>query len=262
MDCHPSPQASYCCSYSRDFTTFSSVVQVLFPPYDILRAWRGSAPLGAILVAGLDGGLSALSAALLVHRRTPWCPICLIDAHKMDPSVIATFAPFDNAIAVAQVSVGETLQDPARIVAAVRRRPRPAARTLSQYVVTRIKARPAMTALTDAFDPSAKETHLVPQRTLSRRISSLGPLSVRNWFGIGKVITLLADPMAQRCTSLERLANENEIDLRTLRHWLRLCTSLHFGETVQLAGWEWLLESALRQWGYVSGALEVNHTGS
>jgi hypothetical protein len=51
--------------------------------------------------------------------------------------------------------------------------------------------------------------------------------------------------------SLELAALSAGVDQRSLRRWLRLATEMAWVEAVTRAGWEWVIEMALRRFGYV-----------
>jgi hypothetical protein len=92
---------------------------------------------------------------------------------------------------------------------------------------------------------------LRPPRTLTRQVAALGPLQVRDWRGLARLAQVFACRSARASQSLEGAAYEAGVDPRTLRRWLRVATELSWAEAGSRVGWEWILESALRRFGFV-----------
>jgi hypothetical protein len=137
----------------------------------------------------------------------------------------------------------------ARVQAAVRRRPVPQATTIAQWVEARLR-RPGSASVLAACCGEGGDA-LRPPRTLTRRVQALGPLEVRDWRGLARLAQLLAARSSRYPTALETTAFDAEVDPRTLRRWLRLATDQSWSEAASWIGWEWVLESALRRYGYL-----------
>lgn len=55
--------------------------------------------------------------------------------------------------------------------------------------------------------------------------------------------------------SLERKAAHAGIDQRTLRRWLERLPGVSVAQATLTPGWEWILEAALRRFGYIEGVM-------
>ncbi len=236
------------------------MIALLTPPYRTLSQRTSNPPLGSILLADLNGGIVELCSGIVAHQTYPWCPLCLLNGDILEEDQAVAFAALQSSLARVNTIPGSGF-DPERILLAVRKRPPPSPESLARYVAIRTRKRECFVPLVDAMSGTLSE-HVAPERparTLSRKIGHLGQLSVRNWAGIAKAIRIITTHRATRHDSLERLALENAVHPRSLRGWLRLCTELTFSSIKIMPGWEWLLESALRKWGYVKDMrIEVN----
>jgi hypothetical protein len=74
---------------------------------------------------------------------------------------------------------------------------------------------------------------------------------VRDWRGLARLVQILTTPVLPGHGSLEIAALTAGVDPRSLRRWLRLTTEMSWVEAVARTGWEWVVEMALRRFGYV-----------
>ena len=226
-------------------------LQVLEPPYTLsVPLTHPRPPVGAILLADLSDGISALARAVVSSRDAPWCPLVPVLADRRIPAeTLTTFEAVPGTWATLYSSDFPHLPLVARAEAAVRRRPVPQATTIAQWVEARLRRSDTASVLAACFGESGDA--LRPPRTLTRRVQALGPLEVRDWRGLARLAQLLAASSPCFTSSLETTAYEAEVDPRTLRRWLRLATDRSWPDAAARIGWEWVLESALRRFGYL-----------
>ena len=227
---------------------------ILDPISDRLTPSTTDRPVpGSILIADLDGGIPALADAVLQQRDAPWCPLVLRLAEPHFPArAIVPFEPVPGSFALLYPGDFDWLPPTERIRRAVARRPVPALPVIARWLELRL-GRPGLAMTLGACFSDGKVPRR-PARTLTRRIQAIGPLEVRDWRGLARLAQLAVTPGPWRSASLETTALDAGIDPRTLRRWLRLCTDLSWSTFVARVGWEWVLESALRQLGAVEGA--------
>jgi hypothetical protein len=225
-------------------------LQVLESPYEAIRPAGPFPPcVGALLLADLSGGIPALAEALEAHGNFPWCPLVMIADRSIPAETLHTFEPIPGSWALLYASDYLHLPPARRARSAVQRRPIPSATTLALWVERRL-ALPSV-ASTLAACCGVGGDALRPPRTLTRRVQALGPLEVRDWRGLARLAQLLAANPRDRCSSLEATALGAGVDPRTLRRWFRLATDLCWHQCTGWVGWEWVLESALRGFGYL-----------
>lgn len=225
-------------------------LQVLEPPYECIRpASPFRPPVGAVLFADLAGGIPALAEAVLGQRESPWCPLVLLADRTISSAILHAFEPVPGTWAVLYSSDYAHLPPCRRALVALRRRPPPSATTLALWVERRLGFPSAATTLAACCGAGGDAPR--PPRTLTRRVQALGPLEVRDWRGLARLAQLASSLPREHPPSLECAALSAGIDPRTVRRWLRLATDLDWQRCAGLAGWEWVLESALRRYGYV-----------
>lgn len=230
----------------------------LGPPFATYSPGPGPRPLGTILVADARRGAQGLLDALLTRRAHPWCPVCVVAPPSQLDRLAATLTALEPEYAGCATLPGDpsiALPEGSAVVSAVRRRLPPTAITLGNYAARRVGPSADPFVMAGCLSPNAGATvsRWVSERTMSRQAAAVGPLAVRDWAGIGFVVLMFARHPLAGC-SVERAALHAGIDPRSLRRWFRLCTDREWRDAVELPGWEWLLESALRKWGYIRGA--------
>ncbi len=225
-------------------------LQVLEPPYECVRpAGPFRPPVGAVLLADLAGGIPALAEAVTGQRESPWCPLVLHADRSISAAALHAFEPVPGTWAVLYSSDYAHLHPCRRALVALRRRPLPSATSLALWVERRLGIPTVATTLAACCGAGGDAPR--PPRTLTRRVQALGPLEVRDWRGLARLAQLAGSLPTEHPPSLELAALSAGIDPRTLRRWLRLASDLYWPQCAGLAGWEWVLESALRRYGYV-----------
>ncbi|MEO8635129.1 MAG: hypothetical protein ABI587_07620 [Gemmatimonadales bacterium] len=216
---------------------------------------------GAILIADLGGGIPALADAVQRQREVPWCPLVMrLGDTRFPASTIEPFETVPGSFALLYPGDFGWLPPSERIRRAVARRPVPPLSIIALWLELRM-GRPGLASTLGAcFGAGAMQSR--PPRTLTRRLQAIGPLEVRDWRGVARMAQLAVTPGPWRTASLEITALDAGIDPRTLRRWLRLCTDLSWAAFIGRVGWEWVLESALRQLGAVEQAPRQRISGA
>ena len=97
------------------------------------------------------------------------------------------------------------------------------------------------------WEDGRADSPAVHRTTLWRRVKELGPLTASDWRNLG----VLARTCPDSELSQERLALLCGWDVRTWRRRAERLVGSIWTQYRQLAGWEWLLEAALRRTGLV-----------
>lgn len=206
--------------------------------------------LGTLLCADLTDGIPALARALHAHAISPWAPLVLrLPDRRIPVSTLTEFEPVPGTWAFLYPGDLAHLSPEQRVIAAVRRRPVPSNLSIARWVELRLGLPEVGGIMLSCLHGGGGATR--PTRTLSRRMRALGPFEVRDWRGLAELARIVAG-VGQGLT-LEAQAYLAGLDPRTLRRWLRLATDLRWVEVSRRAGWEWLLESALRRSGHLGG---------
>jgi hypothetical protein len=224
---------------------------ILEPPYlRLLPSGFFRPPVGAALVADLSPGIPALAEAVQEHRDAPWCPLvtCLAD-RRVPAECLSAFEPVPGVFAPLYPGDYPGHSAAERALRAIARRPPPQPTTIALWVEQRLARPGTASTLGACFGDGGDE--LRPPRTLTRRVQALGSLEVRDWRGLARLVRILTTPLISGHGSLELAALSAGVDPRSLRRWLRLSTEMSWVEVVARAGWEWLVEMALRRFGYV-----------
>ncbi len=201
--------------------------------------------LGTLLCADLTEGIPALARALGAHAISPWAPLVVqLPDRRIPAATLAAFEPVPGTWAFLYPGDFAHLSLEQRVIAAVRHRPVPTNASIARWVELRLGVPEAGLIMRDCLHASGCRH---PTRTLTRRMRALGPFEVREWRGLAELARIVAG-LAHGLT-LEAQAYLAGLDPRTLRRWLRLATDLRWMEVSRRVGWEWLLESALRQGG-------------
>ncbi len=224
---------------------------VLEPPYGrLIPAGTTRPSAGAVLVADLSSGIPALASAVREQRTALWCPLVAGLADRTVPAgCLAAFEAVPGTFAPLYPGDYPMLSLPERAIRAVARRPSPRATTIAQWIENRLGLPGTATTLSACFGDGGDA--LRPPRTLTRRVRALGPLEVRDWRGLARLIRIVTTALMPDHASLEAAAFSAGVDPRSLRRWLRLATELSWPEVMARGGWEWIVEMALRRFGYV-----------
>ncbi len=227
-------------------------LRLLAAPFLGLSPWpMDPAPVGSIIVADVRPGIPPLAQALRAQRSAPWCPVCLLIDGTIPADELCFFEPWPGSFAFAG-SAGESVWPAAEsILRAVRARPRPEGSNLVAYVAHRTGVRKLETLLqAQLFVPGSKP--LRSPRTVARHCTELGSLLPHEWSRLSELVGWILGSW-EWGGSLERKAAHAGIDQRTMRRWLIRLLGVSLAEATETPGWEWILESALRRFGYIEG---------
>jgi hypothetical protein len=218
-------------------------------------------PVGAALVADLSPGIPALAEAVQEHRDAPWCPLvtCLAD-RRVSSACLSAFESVPGVFAPLYPGDYPGLSPVERALKAIARRPSPQPTTIALWVEKRLARPGTASTLGACFGDNCEG--LRPPRTLTRRVRALGALEVRDWRGLARLAQILTTPALPGHVSLELTALTAGVDPRSLRRWLRLATDMAWVEVMARAGWEWVIEMALRRFGYVEREMRWKVAGA
>lgn len=213
------------------------------PPYVALRpVGTVVPPLGSILLADLRLGMATVESAVAARSRAPWCPIAVVVPPQ--PSRLAELALGQLPPHLVPVSgqEGEGI-DPEAIRRATERRPAPGAAELARYAALRIGGIGLAPVLETCFhlddpndEPFSERMRPVPPSTVSRRLRASGPLTCHDWRNLARIVDW-------HCRTIEGPPG--------LAGWIRRYLDMASADVTLRAGWEWIVELALRRWGYV-----------
>jgi hypothetical protein len=266
--------------YTDSVVVFWNATEPVFalePPYRSLRTVKSSPlPLGTIIAFDYEGGIVALASALRSHYGAPWCPVCVIvKGKRLDQTLFDTLQPFPSSFAVASIEDADSLYKTDSlskvVVRAVRLRPSPGPRLVAEFVAKRVRVHGLIDVLKTCLEaatfegcsstPPRGRNALAPTATLgpvvtpsattfSRHLRRYGPLTRRDWRTVWRLVDILTGMHDRSSARGETLAREHGLDPRTLRRWVRHYVGTSLTQAVARPGWEWILESVLRRWGY------------
>lgn len=224
---------------------------VLEPPYlELIPAGQCQPGVGALLVADLASGIPTLASAVQEHRSALWCPlVASLTDRRIPAACLSAFEAVPGAFAPLYPGDYPCLTLSARAARAVARRPTPRPTTIALWVEQRLGRPGTASTLSACFGAGCDA--LRPPRTLTRRVRALGPLEVRDWRGLARLVRIVTSRRPPDHDSLEIAAFAAGVDPRSLRRWLRLATDLSWPDVMARVGWEWILELALRRGGYI-----------
>jgi hypothetical protein len=190
---------------------------------------------------------SVLQAELtLAVRRWPWAVPCvsvpwgndILERHLMLVSELR-----ERIVMVRRSREGDADQVEAA-VGAVRRRPRPSARTIATWIARRLGKRELAPALESQFGevlegrPASTRASVA---TYSRLFGRYGPYTARDWRAIVRLCVFgVGEPR------LPGWWTDEELSPRTAGLYARKYLQMPFGSVAGRLGWEWILERALR----------------
>ncbi|MFL5402028.1 MAG: hypothetical protein ACJ8BF_04350 [Gemmatimonadales bacterium] len=223
-------------------------VYVLEHPYKVFRPSGTKVPeLGAIVVCDVRAGQGAFEALLSLAELAPWCACC---------ALLPTGMPMRELMEVLELLPARCSKlpiepdtnpfDPDPVITAVAQRPSPSPFDIAEYIAQRIAWSAVIPILAACL--GRHEDTRNSRSYLSRRLKALPPFTARDWAAVGHLVALR---QATRWPA-GRLAREHGLDPRTLRAWTSRYLALPWSTVQQLAGWEWIVEAALRRGGYAA----------
>jgi len=215
----------------------------------------GPLPPGAVLLVELAGDVVAVRAGIAAHHGSPWCPVCVVvpDA-PVNVGILQAMAEFPAQALFVERSPGNARPSGSAIVAALRSAPLPRPEEIAEYIVSRTGRREVADILPACLwtGPDERGDSGAPSRsTVSRRLSTFGPLTARDWRAVSRLIHALHCPPHREAT-IDEIAWAADLDPHTLRQSSTRYLGLAAVDAAELPGWTWKLETVLRQFGYVT----------
>ena len=226
----------------------SNGVSIIEPPYRDLVSLVGRLPvLGAVALAQVDGrhGLSPQLVELL--EQAPWTVPCIVvAAAAVSAAVLQSIWSLPVQPAVLIPSDPRSRTTPAAAMAAALNRPRPTAAHLVAYVVRRTNSVVLGQTLDQIWNPRPTLGGANAERTVRYRLRRLGRYGSHDWIRIHRMVRLKTECLGM---TVEEQAHLVGTEARTLRSWVARYLGMPMKTFRATAGWEWVLELALRRGG-------------
>jgi len=204
------------------------------------------------------GAARELPAELSDRQFLPWCACCVVLTDpRVEPELMAALHHGRRQVARLVLRQGAA-PDANAVRAAVRQRQLPNHITLSAYVARRSNASPEVRSALDYCLNTEANGDALSRSALSRRLHGFGPLTARDWRAIARVIAVLHHAKG----SVEATGWLAGMDPRSLRGQCARYFDASASQALEIPGWEWKLEAALRKAGYVRGEGIASEEGS
>ena len=212
---------------------------VTAPPFmHVRRLGEGRPPLGSILLADVADRPATAEELRGLFALAPWCPVCVL-LHSSSERRRIPRSP-----RMCSVSSLEGGGGAGSILAAVRDRPRPAPMEMAEWLAERAKCAALRAPLATLFGRAmTSNSRTAMGSTWSE--TPVTPLGV--WAGsVWQEVARLADLAANREAMGRLLTRRNPAGTQAVRFINDLlgATEEEFRER---AGWEWVLEAAVRR---------------
>ncbi len=222
---------------------------LLEPPYHDVAPIIGRPPaLGAIAVARVDGprGLSTELANLL--DQAPWTVPCVVlRPATVTPSILQRVWELPGQPAFIVLGQPGDRVLPTGLLTAIASRPAPPTSLLVAYVVRRTGSVILGQSLDQIWSARDRASDTTADRTIRYRLRRLSDFGRHDWIRIRRLIRAKVEG---RNLTVEQRAQLVGTEARTLRSWI----ARYLGTTMKtfrmMAGWEWILEAALRRGGF------------
>jgi hypothetical protein len=234
----------------------SAAFALLAAPYETMAPFASlstlAPPLGSVVISSDRSSLiAALAQLTLAANMWPWVVPCVLmpdeELRLRRPVMIIT--ELRDRLVIARAGRGPERQNPDGVLSAVRERLVPTASVLARWVSLRLGVPELKLHLGTQFREALEDEpsgSLASVSTYSRFFASLGPLTARDWRGLARL-----------CVHLARRGDADSDPLlprRTAEVYTRKHLGMRYCEAARYLGWEWVLEKALRQGGYLSAA--------
>jgi hypothetical protein len=211
---------------------------VTAPPFLLVRRLDEAVPpLGAVVIADLTDHAAAAGELRPLLEVAPWCPLCVLIRTQSDRRRLPR-SPRVCAITSLGMNGGSAL-----ILAAVRARPEPQPMDFGDWLAERT-GRPALSTI------GARLFARALQGTRSHQISAVADGSLQALGAWGRQeweqVARLADLAAHR-EALGRLLVRDDVASAQAVQLMRTLLDVTEDEFRERAGWEWVLETALRR---------------
>jgi hypothetical protein len=212
---------------------------VTAPPFmHVRRLGDSRPPLGSILLADVADRPATAEELRDLFTLAPWCPVCVL-LHGTHERRRIPRSP--RMCSVSSLSGGGGAGS---ILEAVRDRPRPAPMELAEWLADRVRAPGIKTPLATLFARAVAGTEHTPLGSTwaETPIQTLGGWSGTKWQDVARLADLAANREAMGRLLVRRNPAASQA-LNAMRDLLGT-TEEDFRER---AGWEWVLEAAVRR---------------
>jgi len=212
---------------------------VTAPPFmHVRRLGDARPPLGAILLADVADRPATAEELRDLFTLAPWCPICVLLRSTHERRRVPR-SP--RMCSVSTIAGGGGA---ASILEAVRGRPRPAPMELAEWLGDRVRTPGIKTPLATLFARAIAGTDRGPLGSTwsETPIQALGAWSAGKWQEVAR----LADLAANRESMGRLLVRRNPASAQAVTAMRELLGATE-DEFRERAGWEWVLEAAVRR---------------
>ncbi len=212
---------------------------VTAPPFmHVRRLGDGRPPLGSILLADLADRPATAEELRDLFTLAPWCPVCVLLRSTHERRRVP------RSPRMCSVSTLAGGGGAASILEAVRDRPRPAPMELAEWLGDRARAPGIKTPLATLFARAIAGTDRAPLGSTwsETPIQTLGTWSASKWQEVAR----LADLAANREAMGRLLVRRNPAAAQAVTS-MRDLLGASEDEFRERAGWEWVLEAAVRR---------------
>ena len=212
---------------------------VTAPPFmHVRRLGDGRPPLGSILLADVADRPATAEELRNLFSLAPWCPVCVLLRSTSERRRIPR-SPRMCSVSALLGGGGA-----GSILEAVRDRPRPAPMEMAEWLADRVRAPGIKTPLATLFGRAMSNyERAAPGTTWSETpIQTLGTWPGTKWQEVAR----LADLAANREAMGRLLVRRNPAAAQTLNA-IRDLLGATEEEFRERAGWEWVLEAAVRR---------------
>ena len=212
---------------------------VTAPPFmHVRRLGEGRPPLGSILLADVADRPATAEELRDLFTLAPWCPVCVLLRSTRERRRVP------RSPRMCSVSTLAGGGGAASILEAVRDRPRPAPMELAEWLGDRVRAQGIKTPLATLFARAIAGTDRAPLGSTwsETPIQTLGTWSASKWQEVAR----LADLAANREAMGRLLVRRNPAAAQAVTA-MRDLLGVSEDEFRERAGWEWVLEAAVRR---------------
>lgn len=215
---------------------------ILEPPYTMARRFHDRAPdLGAVALLDTHTQRPTTNDVKGQMDLAPWCPLCLLAdqdsgmrSTRRLPRTCVVFGLDDAEGATA-------------ILRAVAARPRPTPSDLVDWIVRRTRTSTLSRTLAELFTRPAlrrNEVAFLPY-SVREQLRLLGDWGALEWQRAAALADLASDRSA-----MNRVLSSDEPNAAEVRRWIHELLGVTERDFHARYGWEWVLESSLRQAGF------------
>jgi hypothetical protein len=203
-------------------------------------------PPGAIAVTSNPPDPAALAEALArIAREAPWVPLAVCTSRAARAGLEVTLSAMSQATGMVPalvVPAAGTHPLIAEILAAVSNRPTPSLPDLAHWVARRLGRPDLLPALHQAICRTRQSPDPAEDRALRRRLAREG---LPNPLCLNRIAMLARARRLGR--PLAVVAAELGYAPRQMRNWLARLAGCDTERWLELPGWEWVLEEAVRR---------------